>query len=77
MVDYSWPQPAALTLRALGPKPAPPSPVEVERIKAACECWANVHPYQVLYHRVFDGDDLARLRFWRWMVESGHIGEGS
>jgi len=76
MVDYSWP-PSALALRDLRPKPAPPSPAELERIKAACERWANLHPYRVLYHRVFDGDDLARLRFWQWMYESRRIGEES
>jgi len=76
MMDH-FAQGLALALRDVQPKPAPPSPAELERIKATCERWANLHPYQVLYHRVFDGDDLARLLFWREMVETGHIGEGS
>jgi len=75
-MDHPSP-PSALTLRDLRPKPAPPSPAEVERIKAACERWANLHPYRVLYHRVFGGEDLARLRFWGWMYQTGRISEES
>jgi len=73
MMQHSSPAGLALALRDLRLKPAPPSPAELDRIKAACECWANVHPYWVLYHRVFDHDELARLFFWRWMVETGRL----